>query len=129
MRIKFWPDLVDWETEVYVKGDIMTIDGVDIDFSVIKEGFRLPGSALDNKLFVESAFIERRDGVLHMTVRLPVSWDSPEEYRNPTSSIFVDITDGKLMFPDTKPKLLIDETPPIEDLQIDELVVEENEND
>lgn len=103
MKIKLWADLVDWTIEARVDGDIITINGEAIDLSGIPEGYRLPGSAVGNKFFVESDFVERIDGVLSFTIRLPVKGDSPEEYRNPITPIILDVVSGEVVFPDTAP--------------------------
>lgn len=103
MKIKLWPDLVDWPIEASVKGDVLTINGEDVDLSVIPEGFRLPGSAVGNKFFVESEVVERKDGVLYLTIRLPVDWNSPEEYRNPPEPLVIEVKKGVVPLPDTSP--------------------------
>lgn len=113
MKITFWPDLVDWPMEVSVSGDTVTINGEDIDLSVIPEGFRLLGSAVGNKFFVESEYVERIDGKIYITLRLPVDWDSPEEFRNPGSPLIIEIVSGAVELPDTSP--VVEELPdPVE---------------
>ncbi|NNA99050.1 hypothetical protein [Pseudomonas gessardii] len=113
MKIKLWPDLVDWPMEVSVVGDVITINGEDIDLSVIPEGFRLPGSAVGNKFFVEDEYVERLNGVLYLTLRLPVDWNSPEKYRNPPEPIILDVSAGQVNFPDTTPP-----APPVVELPV-----------
>lgn len=113
MKIKLWPDLVDWPIEVSVVGDVITINGEDIDLSVIPEGFRLPGSAVGNKFFVEDEYVERLNGVLYLTLRLPVDWNSPEKYRNPPEPIILDVSAGQVNFPDTTPP-----APPVVELPV-----------
>ncbi|WP_017528111.1 hypothetical protein [Pseudomonas fluorescens] len=103
MKIKLWADLVSWPLEASVSGDVITINGEAIDLSGIPDGYRLPGSAVGNKFFVESEFVERKGKTLHFTLRLPVSWDSPEEYRNPAGPIILDARSGPVKFPDTTP--------------------------
>lgn len=110
MKIKLWPDLVNWPLEASVLGDVITINGEDIDLSGIPDGFRLPGSAVGNKFFVDTEFVERIGKTLHFTLRLPVDWDSPEEYRNPSEPIIIDARSGPVKFPDTSPI----QPPPIE---------------
>lgn len=113
MKIKLWPDLVDWPMEVSVVGDVITINGEDIDLSVIPEGFRLPGSAVGNKFFVEDEYVERLNGVLYLTLRLPVDWNSPEKYRNPPEPIILEVSAGQVNFPDTTPP-----APPVVELPV-----------
>ena len=103
MKIKLWADIVDWPVEAYVDGDVITINDEAIDLSGIPDGYRLPGSAVGNKFFVDTEYVERIDGTLHLTLRLPVSWDSPEEYRNPTQPIILEVRSGRVKFPDTSP--------------------------
>lgn len=103
MKIKLWPDLVDWPLEASVNGDVITINGDVIDLSGIPDGFRLPSSAIGNKFFVETEYVERIGKTLHFTLRLPVKWDSPEEYRNPKEPIVIDARSGPVKFPDTTP--------------------------
>ncbi|WET11885.1 hypothetical protein P3S72_07065 [Pseudomonas sp. D3] len=103
MKIKLWADLVDWPLEASIEGDVLTINGEEIDFSGIPEGYRLPGSAVGNKFFVETEYVERKDNALYFTLRLPVDWNSPEEYRNPVEPIVIDARSGPVKFPDTSP--------------------------
>lgn len=103
MKIKLWADLVEGPLDASVSGDVITINGEAIDLSGIPEGYRLPGSAVGNKFFVETDFVERIGKTLYLTLRLPVSWDSPEEYRNPNEPLVIDARSGQVKFPDTSP--------------------------
>jgi hypothetical protein len=103
MKIKLFPFLSDWQLEASVNGDVFTIDGEDIDLSGIPDGHRLPGNAVGNRFFVESEYVERKGGTLYFTLRLPVDWNSPEEYRNPVEPIVIDAHSGPVKFPDTSP--------------------------
>ncbi|WP_321847277.1 hypothetical protein [Pseudomonas paraveronii] len=103
MKIKLWPDLVEWPLEASVSGDVITINGEAIDLSVIPDGYRLPGSAVGNKFFVETEYVERKGKTLYFTLRLPVDWNSPEEYRNPVEPIVIEARSGPVKFPDTSP--------------------------
>ena len=119
MKIKLWPDLVDWPLEASVSGDVITINGESIDMSEIPEGYRLPGSAVANKFFVDTEFVSRIDGILNFTIRLPVDWYSPEDIRNPLEPIILDVVDGDIDFPDTTP-ITVDDI-----MEIDLLIQEE----
>ena len=118
MKIKLWSDLVDWPLEALVKDDVITINGEAIDLSGIPEGYRLPGSAVGNKFFVESSYVERIGKTLHFTLRLPVTWDSPEEYRNPAEPIILDARSGPVKFPDTAPPAAFVAVEPSELLEV-----------
>ncbi|AWH15457.1 tail fiber assembly protein [Pseudomonas phage 98PfluR60PP] len=109
MKIKLWADLVDWPLEASVDGDVITINGEIIDLSGIPSGYRLPGSAVGNKFFVETEYVERINGVLCFTLRLPVTWDSPEEFRNPGEPIIIEVTEGAVVFPNTAPIVELNE--------------------
>lgn len=106
MKIKLWADLVDWPLEASVDGDVIAINGEAIDLSGIPEGYRLPGSAVGNKFFVETEFVSRIDGVLSFTLRLPVQWDSPEGLRNPVAPLVLSVRSGPVNFPDTSPPVV-----------------------
>lgn len=106
MKITMFPFLSDWPLEASVSGDVITINGEEIDLSGIPDGFRLPGDAVGNKFFVGTEYVERIGKTLHFTLRLPVQWDSPEEYRNPPEPIVIDARSGPVKFPDTSPLVI-----------------------
>ncbi|WP_146043290.1 MULTISPECIES: hypothetical protein [unclassified Pseudomonas] len=118
MKIKLWADLVDWPLTASVSGDVITINGESIDLSGIPDGYRLPGAAVGNRFFVESEFVSRIDGVLSFTLRLPVTSDSPEEYRNPAEPIVLDVRAGPVRFPDTRSVMLKVVSPAGEPLEV-----------
>lgn len=103
MIITLWADIMDVPLVASVDGDVITINGEPIDLSEIPDGYRLPGSAVGNPFFVETAYVERKGKTLYFTLRLPVQWDSPEEYRNPKEPIVIDARSGPVKFPDTTP--------------------------
>lgn len=103
MKITLWPDLVSWPMDVSVNKDTLTINGESFDFSVIPDGYSLPGKAVGSKYFVDAAEIFRKDGVIHVSILLPVSADSPEELRNPAKPIVISAKSGKVAIPDTSP--------------------------
>lgn len=110
MKIKLWAALMEDTLEASVQGDVITINGESIDLSGIPDGYRLPGSAVCNKFFVETEYVERIGKTLNFTLRLPVAWDSPEEYRNPPVAIIIDVRSGAVKFPDTTPVEHIEES-------------------
>ncbi|MFL1553207.1 hypothetical protein ACI77I_29730 [Pseudomonas sp. D47] len=101
MKIKLWPDLVEWPLEASVSGDKLTLNGEVFDFSQLKEGFLLPSTAVDSRFFVETEMIQRVGGEVCITIRLPVTHETAEEIRNPAESIVLQIKRGKVKFPDT----------------------------
>lgn len=107
MKIKLWAALMEDKLEAIVEGDVITINGEAIDLSGIPDGYRLPGSAVGNRFFVESEYVERIGKTLHFTLRLPVTTDTPEEYRNPTEPIILDARSGPVKLPDTSPPAVV----------------------
>lgn len=69
MKITLNPQRRDDAITVSKLGDILTINGVDYDFSVIPDGATLPASAVDCEFI--SGDIERIGGVLHLAITLP----------------------------------------------------------
>lgn len=124
MKIKLFPFVYESgrrpSLNASVKADVITINGSEFDFSPIPEGYRIPASAVDSPLFVKGTYyyIERRGGEIHLTLYLPVEWDSPIEARAPGEPTILTVEDGPVPFPDATPKaeLEVDFTPPtIED--------------
>lgn len=103
MKITLFAHDCDWDLNASVSGDVITINGEEIDLSGIPDGFKLPGDAVGNKFFEGPWFVERIGKTLHFTLRLPVSLDSPEEYRNPAEPIVIDARSGPVKLPDTSP--------------------------
>jgi len=105
MKIKLFPSL-DFDTiSAVIDGDKITINGEIIDLSGIPDGYRLPAIAVGNRFFLSGSrdYVERIGKTLHFALRLPVAWDSPEEYRNPVEPIVIDARSGPVKFPDTSP--------------------------
>ncbi|MGX5797339.1 hypothetical protein ACWHY4_26870 [Pseudomonas sp. E2-15] len=103
MKIKLFPVFSDERLEAIVNGDSITINGENIDFAVIPDGYRLPAHAVDNVWMVHGTYIERLGGEIHMSIRFPVEWDSPEEVRAPETPIILDVKSGAVKFPSVEP--------------------------
>lgn len=69
MRIKFNPQRRDDSLSVVKQGDVLTVNGVEFDFSAVPEGATLPADAIDSDFF--SGPVERIGGELHVTLTLP----------------------------------------------------------
>ena len=108
MKIKMFPFLCDWPLEASVSGDVITINGEDIDLSGIPDGYRLPASAVGNKFFLSGSgdYVERIGRTLHFSLKLPVSMESPDEYRSPLEPMIIDARSGPVKFPDTSPVVI-----------------------
>lgn len=103
MKIKLFAHLCDWSLEAFVSGDVITINGEDIDLSGIPEGYSLPSDAVGNKFFDGPWSIVRVDGTLHITLRLPVSEVTSGMYRDPDNPIILDVVEGAVPLPNTTP--------------------------
>ncbi|KAF6687522.1 hypothetical protein HFD98_23225 [Pseudomonas sp. EKM23D] len=108
MKITLFPFFSDWPLEASVSGDVITINGEDIDLSGIPDGYRLPASAVENKFFLtgSSDYVERIGKTLHFSLKLPLSMESPNEYRSPPEPIIIDARSGPVKFPDTSPVVI-----------------------
>lgn len=69
MRISFSPQRRDDDLIVAKHGDTLTVNGDQIDLSVIPDGATLPAAAIDCEWIAGP--VERIDGVLHVTLILP----------------------------------------------------------
>lgn len=103
MKITLYQVLSDEKIEASVKDDVITINGEAIDLSVIPDGFRLPGGAVDNDWFVPGTYVERANGHFELFLRFPVKWDSPDVLRAPETPITLDVKSGKVLFPNVEP--------------------------
>ncbi|WP_288937051.1 hypothetical protein [uncultured Sphingomonas sp.] len=101
MKIKLWPDLLDRSIEASVSGDKLTLNGEVYDFGPLIEGFALPSKAVDSPLFSGMEDIKRIDGEICLEIRFPVTFETPEELRNPAEPIVLQVRRGKVKFPDT----------------------------
>ncbi|OPA92589.1 hypothetical protein BFW87_17540 [Pseudomonas fluorescens] len=90
MKIKLFPFLTDEPLSVSVEDEVMTVCRQVVDLSSVPEGYRLPASATACEHFVD--FIERINGVLSVTLKLPVTWDAPASLRNPAEPMIIHVS-------------------------------------
>ena len=95
MIIKLSPLRSDARLSVHKHGDTLTLNGVSLDFSRLEEGATLPASAIGNEWL--GADVERIDGYLLLTLRLPHGSDADERSRFPVD--IVDPQDGVVALP------------------------------
>lgn len=69
MQIKLSPQRRDDTLTASRTGDVLTINGVDLDFGPLPEGATLPAEAIDSEWIVGP--VSRLNGELHLTLRLP----------------------------------------------------------
>lgn len=95
MHITFSPVRLDTPLVLEKQGDVLVVNGEPFDFEPVPEGATLPQAAIASPHFAGP--VERIDGVLHLTVRLPHGANAPEETRFPAP---IDVqTDGPITLP------------------------------
>ena len=100
MKITLFPSMAIGPMTATVKGDVITINGVSIDLSVIPEGYTLPGSAVNNEFFVAQIPVTRINGELSFGLIMQVFPLTDEKWRNPDVPNVLTVKSGKVPFPD-----------------------------
>ncbi|WP_054302689.1 hypothetical protein [Gemmobacter sp. LW-1] len=105
MQISFSPFRADSALTLSRQGDVLTIDGADLDFGPLPEGAVLPREAVNCDWLASE--VTRIGGVIHLTLLLPhgpIPWPAPPESRVVThpEPILV-TTDGPILLPDYTP--------------------------
>jgi len=80
---------------VSVVGDILILNGVELDFTPMTEGATLPNQAIDCKWVLGGVY--RTDGEINVTIQLPNTEDASELARFP-SPIHITV-DGPVELP------------------------------
>ena len=98
MKIKLSPQRKDYPITTSVVGDVITIDGIEYDFSPLKYGETLPSGAAGD---VFSGDITRDEsGEICLTLVLPHGANAPEETRFPEYfDKYMVVTDGAIELP------------------------------
>lgn len=106
MKIKLFPVFSVETLSIAVLGEMIVINGDEIDLSVIPNEFRLPAVAIDNPFMVHGTYIERVEGEMSLSIRFPVLWETPDDIVNPLEPTVIKIENGEVQFPDIHPKTL-----------------------
>ena len=107
MKIKLSPVRLDESLAVTRTGDVLTINGQPFDFSQLPEGATLPAEAIESEHFVGP--VERINGELHLTLRLPHGPNPSQAVAFPQP---ITVTaDGPVMLPDD-PEPVVEEVLP-----------------
>jgi len=96
MRIYLSPQRRDDTLTVTKSGDVLTINGVEYDFTNVPEGGVLPQDAVDCMWLASD--ITRENGELTLTLLLPHKADATEAARFPQP--LTNIPDGKVVLPE-----------------------------
>ena len=95
MHIKLSPMRHDTPLSLERAGDVLTINGTAFDFSPLEDGATLPREAVDCEWLASD--VERIDGALNLTLRLPHGPNAPHETRFPAP--IIDPPDGPVALP------------------------------
>ena len=95
MIIKLSPVRLEVQLSVARLGDVLTINGLALDFEMLPEGASLPASAVGSPDVLDP--IERREGKLFICLRLPFGADAPQDARFPAD--IIDPADGLILLP------------------------------
>lgn len=95
MILHFSPQRSDAVLAVSVLGDVLTINGIALDFSPLPDGATLPREAINCEWITGDA--ERIGGVLHVHVLLPHGPDAPNEVMFPAAMVIS--ADGPVELP------------------------------
>lgn len=100
MKITLFPSMAANPMEATVNGDVITINGVKVDLSVVPEGYTLPGYAVGNEFFVAQIPVTRVNGELSFGLIMQVFPRTNEKWRDPVEPNVLEVTSGKVPFPD-----------------------------
>jgi len=81
MKIKLSPVRIDTQLEASLRGEVLTLNGEEFDFSPLLEGATVPASAINSPWFFGE--IERKGGDVSLTLILPHGANAPESTRFP----------------------------------------------
>lgn len=100
MQINLSPVRLDETLTVSHAGDVLTINGTPFDFNQLSEGATLPADAINSEHFVGP--VERINGELHLTLRLPHGPNPSQAVAFPQP---IQVTqDGPVLLPFDAPK-------------------------
>ena len=83
MKIKLSPMRMDERLDAYINGDILTVNGIALDFRQLQDDEQLPCSAIDSPWIMSD--VHRIQGDIHITLRLPHGPNAPHETRFPAA--------------------------------------------
>ena len=95
MNINFTPQLRDGTLELSKMGDVLEFNGVEYDFSPLENEDEIHSSAIASEFI--SDVVTRKDGVINLTVILPITVDATHEQCWPTPQF--NIPDGPITLP------------------------------
>ena len=112
MKITLFPSMAAKPMEATINGDVITINGVKVDLSVVPEGYTLPGYAVGNEFFVAQIPVTRVNGELSFGLIMQVFPRTDEKWRDPLEPNVLVVKSGKVPFPDVSEP--VDELPELD---------------
>lgn len=106
MKISLTPVRMDETLTASVMGDILIVNGLLLDFSMLEEGSVLLPGAVDSDWI--RGVVARVDGEIHLMLAVPHGADAPQETRFPAErNTPMTIVDGLVPLPpyDTTPEV------------------------
>ncbi len=98
MKIKLSPVQIDERLNASVRGDCLTLNGIEFNFEPLQEGELLPCAAIATNWLLGN--IQRLNGEIHLTLRLPHGHMAPHETRFPSAyEIPMDVRNGEVKLP------------------------------
>nr|WP_313011591.1 hypothetical protein [Brucella intermedia] len=97
MEIIFSPQRSDDRLEIVKNGDVLILNGDELDFSDLPDGGEYPPEAIDNPFVIGGG--SRMNGTIRLTVILPYSNPTPPEHVSFPAPVLLDY-DGEIHLPD-----------------------------
>ena len=76
MKLELTPQRRDDALQVSVAGNVLTINGIELDFMQLPDGATLPREAIDSPWIAGG--VQRIAGVLHIPLLMPIAADASE---------------------------------------------------
>ena len=81
MKLELTPQRRDDALQVSVAGNVLTINGIELDFTQLPDGATLPREAIDSPWIAGD--VQRIGGVLRVSLLLPIAADASNAARFP----------------------------------------------
>ena len=94
MQITLSPQVSGSTLAASVSGDVLTVNGVDYDFSGMNDGDLLPPEAIEGNFVVGN--VTKAGGVVSVTLRMPIDRTAPDSAKFPDP---VTVTSGAVPLP------------------------------
>ncbi|UNM22141.1 hypothetical protein K0P33_12080 [Pseudomonas sp. ArH3a] len=103
MRITLLPVISEKTLKASVSSDVLTVNGEKFDFGPMPDNHTISADAVGCEWISINQPISKVDRVISLTMKLPCSWETPDEVRSPEEVAVLEVTRGEVPFPDTAP--------------------------